>query len=457
MTYAFVALFVAMTIHICYFVAAESDKAINNTYNPRQELLANKNVRGEILSADGDVLAETITDAMGKETRSYPYDNLFAHIVGYSQKGKIGVESIANFNLLTSNAAIGEKLQNEMNEEKSIGDNIITTLDVDIQKTASEALGVYKGAIVVMEPNTGKVLAMVSKPDFNPNDIVSIWEDITKDDNSSVLLNRATQGLYPPGSTFKIITALEYMRENADYRNYSYNCNGKFTFEGETVNCYHGSNHGSIGWSKAFAKSCNSAFANMGAALDPNKFTETCNKLLFNKEQPIDLTYSKSSFVLNDDSSPEEVLHTAIGQGKTQMTPMHMAMVTAAIANEGTLMTPYVIDKIETYKGAAVKQYTAKSYGSLMLKEEAATITDLMVEVVQTGTATKLKDLSYTAAGKTGSAEYGNIKGESHAWFTGFAPAESPEVVVTIIVEGAGAGGDYAVPIAKRIFDAYFE
>ncbi|MCD7836153.1 MAG: penicillin-binding protein 2, partial [Lachnospiraceae bacterium] len=130
---------------------------------------------------------------------------------------------------------------------------------------------------------------------------------------------------------------------------------------------------------------------------------------------------------------------------------------TCAIANKGVLMTPYVIDRVENDEESIVKSFKPTSYGRLMSEEEAEVLVSLMTAVVEEGTASKLKGLDYTAAGKTGSAEYSNVKGESHAWFTGFAPAEDPQVAVTIIVEGAGSGGDYAVPIARRIFDAYFQ
>jgi peptidoglycan glycosyltransferase len=154
--------------------------------------------------------------------------------------------------------------------------------------------------------------------------------------------------------------------------------------------------------------------------------------------------------------SADDMMQTSIGQGKTQITPMHLNMITCAIANKGILMKPYVIDRVENDEGSVVKSFKPDSYGRLMSEDESEFLTSLMTAVVESGTATKLKGQSYTAAGKTGSAEYNNVKGESHAWFTGFAPVEDPQVAVTIIVEGAGSGGDYAVPIARRIFDEYF-
>ena len=299
---------------------------------------------------------------------------------------------------------------------------------------------------------------MVSKPDFDPNEIDAIWDDLINDKESSVLLNRATQGLYPPGSTFKIVTALEYVRENIDsYSRFSFQCNGHFTHGEERINCYHGTSHGSEDFSKAFAKSCNSAFASIGLELDREKFGDTLDDLLFNQELKVDFAYNQSKLTIDTDTADADVMQASIGQGTTQMTPLQLNMITAAIANDGMLMKPYLIERVETKERNVVKQFSPDSYKRLMSEEEAEIMTGLMEEVVKSGTGTKLSGLSYTAAGKTGSAEYNKVKSDSHAWFTGFAPVEEPQVCVTIIIEGAGSGGDYAVPIAKRILDACFQ
>lgn len=457
-TYVFIFMMLAVIGNEIYFVYAESDSVVNNSYNPRQELLAQKNIRGQIISADGKTLAQTVRGEDGNEERYYPYANLFAHVVGYSTKGKTGIEYLGNMSLLNSNASLGEKIQNEISSQKNIGDNVVTTLNVDIQKTAYDALGAYDGAIIVTEPSTGKIIAMVSKPDFDPNEIAEIWDDLVEDDTSSVLLNRATQGLYPPGSTFKIVTALAYYRQNqGDVSGYHYQCNGSFSYDGNRINCYHGSSHGSEDFSKSFAKSCNSSFANIGISLNLTGLENTCEDMLFNQKLNLPYSTAQGRYVLGTTADSYDIMQTSIGQGKTQISPLQLNMITAAIANDGVLMTPYLIDRIENYNGTTVKQYTQESYGVLMTEDEADFLTGLMTDVVESGTATKLKGLSYTAAGKTGSAEFSAEKTDSHAWFTGFAPVDDPQVCVTIIVEGAGSGGEYAVPIAKRIFDSYFE
>ncbi len=453
----FTLVFIGMLVYLGHFVATSEQDMINNSYNSRQQILLSRNYRGSIYSRDGEVLAESILDEAQNETRIYPYENLFSHIVGYSTKGRMGVEALANYYLINTNISLTSKVANDMAEVKNPGDNVYTTLDVQLQQVADEQLDIYQGAIVVTEVATGKILALVSHPDFDPNDISTIWDDLVENNSSSILVNRATQGLYPPGSTFKIITALEYIRENPDsYMNYSYTCNGSYYFGDRKISCYHGTNHGQVGFERSFAKSCNSSFANIGMSLDRTAFAQTLEDLLFNQELPLTLNYAKSSVQVSEEISDAEMMQTSIGQGRTQITPMHLNMITSAIANGGTLLQPYVIDYVESADGKRVKSFQPKSYGELMTAQEASVLTQLMTAVVEEGTASKLDGLDYTAAGKTGSAEYNNVKGDSHAWFTGFAPAEDPEVCVTIIVEGAGSGGDYAVPIARRIFDAYF-
>lgn len=456
-TYIFIGLFVLLLGYFVYFIAMDSNEVINNSYNKRQDLLAKQVVRGNILSADNEILAQTITDKKGRETRVYPFGNMFVHIVGRFSKGRTGIESTNNFHLLTSNMNPVKKIFNELSGEKNIGDNVVTTLNTKLQETAYEALGNYNGAVVVMEPSTGKILAMVSKPDYDPNNINELWDDmVAEDSNSSALINRATQGLYPPGSTFKILTALEYIRENPDYKKYKYTCNGKDTVNDITINCYNNKKHGKENLMTSFAKSCNSSFANIGINLNMSSFRKLCETFLFNTALPTDLEYNQSSFVLNSNSDKKEIPQTVIGQGKTQITPFHNALIASAIANGGVLMKPYVVDHLENGSGGTVKKYLPEIYGTLMTPSESQILTSFMTEVVENGTASALRGRSYTAAGKTGSAEYQEDK-PAHAWYIGFAPAENPKIAVSIVVESVGTGSDYAVPIASKIFNEYFK
>ncbi len=455
-SYVCVGLFLALIGYMVYFNLYLSEDFQNSPYNKRQKNYAQEVVRGSIYSADGNVLAETQVDESGNENRVYPYANVFAHVVGYDSKGGSGIESTENYHLLSSHANVLEQLKNDLSDQKNIGDNVITTLNTNLQQVAYDALGDYNGAVVVMEPDTGKILAMVSKPDFDPNQIDEIWDSLVNDDSNSNLLNRASQGLYPPGSIFKIVTALAYIRSSADTSAFSFDCTGEVTNSGYTIHCYNNTAHGQEDFATAFAKSCNTAFAQIGVDLKKSTFRKTASDLLFNKSLPFDLPYRKSQFSLDNDTHDALTMQTAIGQGNTLTSPLHMAMITSAVANGGLMMTPYLIDSVENYNGDLVKQYKPDAYKQVMTSEEAAELSELMQGVVENGTASSLSGLSYTVAGKTGSAEHGDKTGAPHSWFVGFSNVDNPDIVVAVIAESAGTGSDVAVPIAKSIFDSYY-
>lgn len=456
-TYLIVALFLGLAVYMGYFLQVRSEDVINNSYNARLDSFSDRIVRGKIMAGDGTVLAETQVDAGGNETRVYYYGSVFDHAVGYSAKGKTGIEALANFYLLTSHVNLLEQVGNELSGRKNPGDNVYTTLDAELQQAAYAALGDRKGVVIAMEPDTGKVLAMVSKPGYDPNTLLQDWDRLTGEDNGEgQLLNRATQGLYPPGSTFKIVTALEYMREHpGDYRDYQFDCSGVYENGDYRIKCYHSTAHGHQDFTLAFANSCNGAFSSLGLGLNLGGFRNTAKDLLFNSQLPITgLPYKQGSFNMEPGADTWEILQTSIGQGTTQITPMHNAMITAAIANGGTLMKPYFLDSVETAGGEEIKKFMPASYGSLMTAGEAAGLTELMRAVVTEGTGSAVRTDAYTVAAKTGSAEFETGK-ETHAWFTGFAPAESPRLVVTVLVEEGGSGGRVAAPIARQLFDIY--
>lgn len=456
-TYVFVAVFIGLIVYLFWYTQFKSGGIINNPYNKRQDLLAAKVVRGDILSRDGSVLATTFVDENGLEERYYPYDHLFSHAVGFATHGKTGVESIANFTLITSDIYIGDRIKNDFNGVKNPGNKVFTTLDVYLQQIADVSLGDRTGAVLACNVNTGEVLALVSKPDFDPNTVALNW-DFINDESNTMLLNRVSSGLYPPGSTFKIVTALEYIKEHNNLEDYSYECTGSFTADGNTINCYHGQKHGEVDFTKSFAKSCNSSFANISTTLNKRQFAKTCETLLFGRELPIPYNYKQSQVVLDENSDVADVMQTAIGQGKTQITPFHMNLITQAICNDGILMTPYVISKTLTANNDDLTETKPAEYGRLLSESNAKTLQELMGEVVMSGTATKLKDsFGYKAYGKTGSAEYSSDKSKSHAWFTGYGVNEAGDkVAVTVIIEGGGSGGEVAVPVARNVFDAFF-
>ncbi len=454
-SYIFVGIFLCMILYFSCFQIFEGKEVINNTYNKRQDVFENITIRGKIITENGEVLAETKVDSIGNETRVYNYGNLFSHAVGISTNGKMGIELSQDYSLLGSDVNIIEKVSNEFKGEKTEGNNVITTLDVELQKAAYDALGDNDGAIIAIEPDSGKVLAMVSKPDFDPNTIDANWETITSDEKNSSLLNRATNGLYTPGSTFKIFTFLEYIRENAGFREYSYNCQGHINVGENSVSCYNGTWHGEEDVFESFAYSCNSSFINIGLSLDMNKFSGSCKGLFFNRSLPTKLEYKPSSFELNKDSSEFEIMQTVIGQGKTLVSPLHMCMIASAIANDGVLYEPYIVSKITNHNGYEVKSYKPTEYGEVFTKEEVGILTEAMGDVVEYGTGTRLKSDSYNVYGKTGTAEI-NSGDNAHSWFVGFAENDDAKIAICVVMEEMPPGSTWAVPVAREVFEAYF-
>ena len=455
--YGVVGVFAAMGLYMGVFLQFQSEDVINNPYNARIAGMADRVVRGKLLADDGTVIAETVVGEDGKEARSYPYGELFAHVAGYSTMGKTGLESLVNFHLLSSHVNLMEKIIDELSGEKSTGDNVATTLNLRLQQTAWDAPGDRRGAVIAMEPDTGKILAMVSKPGYDPNTLLQDWAALTdSSNNQGQLVNRVIAGLYPPGSTFKIVTALEYMREHPDdYKDFHFDCNGVYHNGDYSIKCFHSEAHGSQDFVKAFANSCNGAFSSLGLVLDLNRFHSTAEELLFNNPLPLSgYSYKESSFNMKEGAGTWEILQTSIGQGTTLITPLHNALITAAIANGGTLMKPYMLDRVVSVGGEEVKKFLPATGGTFMTAAEAANLTELMRDVVVEGTGSSVRTDAYTVAAKTGTAEFETGK-ETHAWFTGFAPVESPKIVVTVLVEESGSGGKVAGPIARQLFDIY--
>ena len=215
-TYSMVIIFVAMIAYVIYFMEFKAETVIANSRNIRQDSFAEDVEKGDIITSDGVVIATSTTDEEGNTTRSYPYPNTFAHVTGYDKYGKSGLELEGNFYMLRSHINIFEKIVKGLSEEKNRGDNVVTTVDFKLQTAAYNAMGYCDGAVIAIEPSSGKIKVMLSKPDYNPGEIDYLWDYLQSEEGSSstILLNRATQGLYAPGSTFKVMTLLEYIREN---------------------------------------------------------------------------------------------------------------------------------------------------------------------------------------------------------------------------------------------------
>lgn len=443
--------FAGLIVYLIYFMLFQADNLLINTYNPRLAQLESNIIRGKILDNDGEILVDTLVAEHGSMNREYPYGSAFAHVLGYSQQGKTGLEATSDMAMLRSNMSISQKIYFDLTKQKKYGDNVVTTLDLDLQLKADEILGGYKGAIVALEPSTGKILCMVSKPDFQPAEVAVNWENLISDEDNTPLINRATQGLYPPGSTFKILTAIEYLKENPQ-NNFFYSCSGEDTFGDKVIHCYNSTAHGDEDLTGAFADSCNTAFATIGKDLDIGGLADLADAFLFNQALPYALMASESSFILTEQDGAPMRAETVIGQGQTLVTPLHNAMIAATIANSGAMMRPYVIDHMENNEGRVFDKTMPETYTEVITPEMSAQLTALMTAVIDGGTGSGAAS-SYTIAGKTGSAE--NPFGDDHAWFVGFAPAEDPKIAIAILVENGGSSASTAVPMAKSLLDAY--
>lgn len=441
-------LFSLLITYLGKFIFVDSKEVINNSYNTRMKLFDSSVAQGSILDANGIVLAESVATDEGY-TRSYPYGQTFAHVVGWQAQGGGGLESRYNFELQSLPFEIWQRLRNIIWLKPLKGQDIALTLNAELQVYVAEKLGNQKGAIVVIEPSTGKILAMASYPAFDPNTVEESWDDLLVDDENSPLINRATQGLYPPGSVFKVVTSFAALPDMQTVFPGQYECTGKFLYEGNQIRCFDGNAHGTVDMEKAFAVSCNSYFSQLGLKIGGGQLRAAADRLLWNTNFPLELQYRTASFPLNEASTSEEIMETAIGQGKTLTTPLHVAMFTSAIANGGILMQPYFVDTIgEGIGGKTMPRQLER----IMSSEEALFLTDMMIGTVASGTALKSGIPGVQVAGKTGTAE--TDSGDDHGWFTAFAPAQKPELAVTILLENAG-GSSKALPVARDIIQFY--
>lgn len=448
--------FAGMIAYLINFQVIKAETIINDSHNQRQTVLEDKIHKGSIISSDGNVLAMTTKDDEGNSVRYYPYNELFAHTVGYLTMGGYGLEKQGCYYMLTSNQNLVEQIKNDISGKKNLGDDLYVTLNSKLSKACYDALGDNNGSVIVLEPSTGKILSMVSKPNFNPNTLERDWEKIISDNTSSVLVNRATQGVYPPGSTFKIVTLLSYYKEHKDdFQKYHYNCEGSIQIGDTTVSCANGHVHGEQDLIMSFANSCNTSFINMGYSLNYDKYKSTAENLLFNSKLPYDFEYNKSQFNLKDNFSKWELAQTAFGQGETLVTPLHLALIGSAIANKGVLMKPYMMDYVESCDGLRIKDFKSGEYKSLMSEDEADFLSDCMKKVVEQSFGWLFNDADYEVAGKSGTAQFGTL-GYEHSLFVSFSPVDKPEIVVVSVVEGTENRSITAAEVCKKVYDFYY-
>ena len=440
-------LFLALVTYLLWFNMFRAKDVYTNSYNKRQWESEQQVQRGEIYSQDGVLLAETEIDGDAR-IRKYPKGRLYSHIIGYCSQvyGKTQLEMSHDDDLIGKGT-----ISLTLNEIKH-GNNLNLTINDELQEYAYEQLDGRDGAIVAMEPTTGQILAMVSLPDFNPETIEKDWPSMMEDENSPFLA-RATQGLYPPGSTYKIVTAAG-VYDNV-MTTETFDDEGLFKKDDVTVYNYNKESFGKLDIKTAFEVSSNYVFCTLGYEMGADAVKAEAEKFGVNKSFEFDIPVSQSQIQYKKMTDLDGAL-VSIGQGGLVMTPLHVAMMASAVANNGKMMKPYLVETVTTENGTVIGQTKPSVLYDSIGTACADYIEDMMIGVVEDGTGTGAQISGITVAGKTGTAE--NETDKDHAWFVGYAPVENPTICVAVVLENAAtSGGKSAVPIAKNIIRKFLK
>lgn len=440
-------LFLALVTYLLWFNMFRAKDVYTNSYNKRQWESEQQVQRGEIYSQDGVLLAETEIDGDAR-IRKYPKGRLYSHIIGYCSQvyGKTQLEMSHDDDLIGKGT-----ISLTLNEIKH-GNNLNLTINDELQEYAYEQLDGRDGAIVAMEPTTGQILAMVSLPDFNPETIEKDWPSMMEDENSPFLA-RATQGLYPPGSTYKIVTAAGVYDNGMTTE--TFDDEGLFKKDDVTVYNYNKESFGKLDIKTAFEVSSNYVFCTLGYEMGADAVKAEAEKFGVNKSFDFDIPVSQSQIQYKKMTDLDGAL-VSIGQGGLVMTPLHVAMMASAVANNGKMMKPYLVETVTTENGTVIGQTKPSVLYDSIGTACADYIEDMMIGVVEDGTGTGAQISGITVACKTGTAE--NETDKDHAWFVGYAPVENPTICVAVVLENAAtSGGKSAVPIAKNIIRKFLK
>ncbi len=453
----------------------QADSLADQPQNRRTLFDSYETQRGAIIAGGGEIATSVPSDDVYVWQRQYADSPMWAHVTGFlnpSLASATALEQVMGQELSgTAGSAFFSRLDQILTGQPPRGSSVILTLDPAVQKAAYDAMGDLTGAVVAIEPDTGRILAMVSTPGYDANQLAAHDPQATsdayqalEDDPAQPLQNRAIAGdVNPPGSTFKLVVAAAAF-ESGDYDAESelpnpatyrlpqssstvHNASGTTCGPGETVTI-----------ATAIQYSCNVPFAELAVELGDEAIRETAERLGFNHEfaTPLPATVSSYPTGISDDA---QTALSGFGQGQVQATPLQIAMVAGAIGNGGTLMNPYAVDEIVGADLSVQQSFSPSPYGDAMDQETAELITDAMVASVQDGAATGARIDGVDVAGKTGTAEMGGDNPYT-LWFTGFAPAEDPEIAVAVVVEDgggqgqSGSGNTIAAPIAKKVMEA---
>ena len=403
-----------------------------------------KTERGTISTYDNVVLAKSVLEDDGSYKREYPAGDLASQVVGYASEkyGTSGIEASENDALKgESNYASWTDVLNSFTGKGTAGNDVKLTLNSTIQQAAQDALKGYSGACVAIDPKTGAVLAMASSPTYDAGDIDNIMGN---DSESSALYNRATQALYSPGSTFKIVTLTTALEDNVATETSVYNAPSKLDIGGGEVINFDKSDYGDITLQRATELSANTVFAQLGDQIGPEKLVDSSEKFGFNQDIRFDLPLAKSLMPDPKEMTEWETAWAAAGEpvgqhnspAGPQATVLEMALTGCAIANNGTIMQPYLVDSIYNAEGTNSFRQSPSTLMTACSSSTAKRVKDVLEGVVTSGTGTAAQVQGVKIAGKTGTAETGKEKDDR--WFVGMGPSDDCSVVVAIILEQAG-------------------
>jgi peptidoglycan glycosyltransferase len=472
--FAFIVVLFGILIGFTSWWSVFDAEALKEKEANKRPLLEQQQIpRGRILTADGVLIAKSVPKGKGdskRYVRRYPEGSLFGHPIGYSfiEEGQSEFEQFHNEELVGEEGEF-VSIVDELLGHKQEGNDIVTNIDADAQRTALAALQeVGFGAVVAIEPSTGAVKAMASNPSFDPNRIPFDLDQMNQNDIETPLLNRATQGLYPPGSTFKVVTAAAGLDSGAITPETTIDAPGTLNVEGTPLANDFNQDFFGASLDTALTNSVNTWFGQLGQQLGNDTLFEYMERFGFNSTPAIDLPEDEvfdSGVYENEEllraSDPVDLARLAIGQERLLTTPLQMALVTAAVANGGEQMKPRIWKRVIDPEGRVVEEMDPSTYSDPISEETAAALTTAMEGVVREGTGTNADIPGIAVAGKTGTAETPGNKAcgggadENQAWFIGFAPADDPQIAIAVSVECTPEfGGDVAAPIFRTVAES---
>jgi peptidoglycan glycosyltransferase len=471
-------MFAILAVGAGYWQVVEAQRLSTAPDNPEVVALARRALRGEIVDRDGRWLARSARDQNGEALREYR-DDTISQVVGYASRqfGTTGLERAYNAELIGLSSDPLGGLLNKFDTTPNEPLGLTSTLDLRLQRAAVDGLGRDRGAVVMLDPSTGEVLALASTPTYDANGIAdpdtaaSVFADLSKDD-ADPLLPRATLGRYVPGSVFKIVTAVAGLDSGSISPSTTFPEQPGAEADGLLVSGFRirDGHHPQTGdraldLTGATEVSCNIWYALAGLQTGGDNLVNGAAEMGFGERIPFDLPVATSQVTGGDGGAPGgfrddvELASASFGQGQTFVTPLQMALVASTVANDGVLMTPRLVSAV-TGQGSGAGTIDPSVWRRVLSAADAQAIQAAMQQAVEGDlgrqfTAGAAVD-GVPTAGKSGTAELGG-KGEPHSWFIGFAPVENPKIAIAVLVERGGRGGERAAPLAGALMSRYFE